>query len=192
MKLLDICRSANIDCPQKLQNLEIEGITSDSRKVKKNYLFVCLAGTKQNGHHYIDAAILNGAVAAVIENSAFQSDKTILVDDTRASLAILMNVFCGEPTKKLRFIGITGTNGKTSVSVMIKNIFDTLHSPCEVIGTLNCSSFLKSNDDSLPNFTTPDPEELYPMLQRISGAGVEWVVMETSSHALKQIGRAHV
>ena len=185
MKLFDICQKTNINCPNHLQEFEIAGITSDSRKVKKNYLFVCLAGTKQNGHNYIDAAILCGAVAAVIENDIFQSDKTILVDDTRAAIANLMNVFCGEPTKKLRFIGITGTNGKTSVSVMIKNIFDTLHSPCELIGTLNCSSFSENNDGSPPNFTTPDPEELYPMLQRISGAGVEWVVMETSSHALK-------
>lgn len=185
MKLFDICQKANIGCPTSLREIEIAGITSNSTRVKKDFLFVCLEGTKNDGHNYIDQAILNGACAVVIEKEIFRSDKTILVDDTRASLAMLMNAFCGEPTKKLRFIGITGTNGKTSVSVMIKNIFDSLHSPCEIIGTLNCSSFLNSNDDSLPNFTTPDPEELYPMLQRISGAGIEWVVMEASSHALK-------
>ena len=185
MKLFDICQKANINCPEHLQELEIAGITSNSDRVGKDFLFVCLEGTKKDGHHYIDKAILNGACAVVIEKEIFQSDKTLLVHNTRAALAIMMNVFCGEPTKKLRFIGITGTNGKTSISVMIKNILDTLHTPCEIIGTLNCSSFSQNNDISHPNFTTPDPEELYPMLQRISAAKIEWVVMETSSHALK-------
>ena len=97
----------------------------------------------------------------------------------------MMNVFCGEPTNKLRFIGITGTNGKTSVAAMLKNILDKTNHPSEVIGTLNCSSFSIANGDFKTNFTTPDPEELYPMLQRIADGGIEFVVMEASSHALK-------
>ena len=185
MRLLDICKGAKTDCPKHLEMLEIEGITSRSYEIKKNYLFVCLSGTKTDGHLFIDEAFRRGASAVIIENKKYLCENSILVDDAREMLAKMMNVFCGEPTKKLQFIGITGTNGKTSVSVMIKNIFDALHKSCEIIGTLNCSSFSQKTELSQANFTTPDPEELYPMLLRMSDAGVRMVVMETSSHALK-------
>ncbi|MBQ9978342.1 MAG: UDP-N-acetylmuramoyl-L-alanyl-D-glutamate--2,6-diaminopimelate ligase [Clostridia bacterium] len=185
MRLYDICRGANIECPPHLADAEIEGITSDSRRVKRNYLFFCLSGMRDDGHRYIRAALERGAYAAVIEDKRYACDRSITVESTRASLARAMNVLCGEPTKKLKFIGVTGTNGKTSVSVMIKHIFDSSKKDCEIIGTLNCSSFSEKSDDFAKNFTTPDPEELYPMLRRISDAGIEWVVMEASSHALK-------
>jgi UDP-N-acetylmuramoyl-L-alanyl-D-glutamate--2,6-diaminopimelate ligase len=97
----------------------------------------------------------------------------------------MMNVFCDEPTKDLRFIGVTGTNGKTSVAAMLKNIFDEIKHPSEVIGTLNCSSFRNVPSDSTANFTTPDPEELFPLLRRMRDGGVKTVIMEASSHALK-------
>ena len=186
MKLRDICRKIGVECPPHLKQVDINGITSNSKRVKKGNLFVCIKGKNNDGHHHIDEAIINGASAVLIENNAFSSDKTLLVESTRSSLAMAMNAYCGEPTKKLRFIGITGTNGKTSISVMIKNIFDTLQIPCEIIGTLNCSSFSEKNDDSQAKFTTPDPEQLYPMLFRMSEAGIKYVVMEVSSHALAQ------
>jgi len=186
MKLLDICRKAKAQCPEHLSMLDIEGITSRSFEVKKNYLFVCLKGTKNDGHRYIGEAMERGAVAVVVEDENYVCDRSIKVESTREALAKMMNAFCGEPTKELKFIGVTGTNGKTSVSVMIKNIIETSHIRCELIGTLNCSSFSYKAESSEANFTTPDPEELYPMLRRMSDAGVELVVMEASSHALKQ------
>ena len=185
MKLLDICQKTDISCPKHLECIEVLGITSNSKKVREGYIFVCLEGTKNDGHRHINDALLRGACAVVIEKEEFSCQCSILVGDTRKALAKMMNVFCDEPTKKLKFIAVTGTNGKTSVSVMIKNIFDKANIPCEVIGTIHNSSFLEKNDDLTANFTTPDPEELYPMLQRISGAGIEVVVMEASSHALK-------
>ena len=185
MKLLEICEKAGIKCPQYLEEIEVEGISSRSYEIKENYVFVCLNGTRVDGHSFIDAALLNGACAVVIENDNFLCDVSIKVDSTREALAKMMNAFCGEPAKQLRFIGITGTNGKTSVAAMLKNIFDEIDHPSEVIGTLNCSSFSLLNDDSTANFTTPDPEELYPMLCRMSDAGVKTVIMEASSHALK-------
>ncbi len=185
MKLSDICQKTNINCPKHLENLEILGITSNSKRVGEGYLFICLEGTKTDGHRYINDALLNGASAVIIQNKEFSCQNSILVDDTRATLANAMNVFCGEPTKKLKFIAVTGTNGKTSVSVMIKNIFDYANIKSEVIGTLNYSSFPKKHDDLTANFTTPDPEELYPMLRRISDVGTQIVIMEASSHALK-------
>lgn len=185
MRLSDICQKANVICPEHLRNKEISGITSNSKRVKEGYLFVCLEGTKTDGHRYIDDALLHGAFAVVIQNDNYKNHCSISVGDTRAALARMMNVFCGEPTKHLKFIAVTGTNGKTSISVMIKNIFDKANIPCEVIGTLRNSSFLEKSDDLTSNFTTPDPEELYPTLHRILDGGIKVVVMETSSHALK-------
>ncbi len=185
MQLLDICEGAGIKCPEHLATLEIEGITSRSHEIKENYVFVCLKGTKNDGHGFIEDALSRGACAVIVENKKYLCENSILVDNTRIALSKMLNVFYGEPTKKLRFIAVTGTNGKTSVSVMIKNIFETLHIPCELIGTLNCSSFSKKTKLSQANFTTPDPEELYKMLHRMSDGGVELVIMEASSHALK-------
>ena len=185
MKLRDICRRAGIKCPKALFELEITGITSNSKRVDVGNLFFCLSGTKNDGHHFVEEALKLGAASVVIEKEEFLCEKAVLVEDTRVALAKMMNIFCGEPTKRLKFIGITGTNGKTSVSVMIKNVFDTLQTPCEVIGTLNCSSFSEKSNDPQANVTTPDPEELYPMLRRMSDAGIRVVVMEASSHALK-------
>lgn len=185
MKLHDIFDKADIKYPNHLKDVEVQGITSRSSEVKENYIFVCLKGTKNDGHDYIAEAFSKGAVACVIENPKYECDRTVTVDCTRSALANLLNVFNGEPTKKLKFIGVTGTNGKTSVTVMIKNILDECHLSCELIGTLNCSSFSENSKCSHIHFTTPDPEELYPMLRRMSDAGVELVVMEASSHALK-------
>lgn len=185
MKLLDICTKAKINCPDHLSSLDVKGITSNSRDVKEGYIFFCLEGTKVDGHRYIDDALLRGACCVVIENEKYACEKALKVPSTRVVLANMMNVFCGEPTKKLKFIGVTGTNGKTSVTEMLKNIFTHAKISCATVGTLNSSSFSPNSDGSTANFTTPDPEELYPQLQRISDAGIEYVVMETTSHALK-------
>ena len=185
MELRYICRGLDISCPKHLENMDVVGITSNSKKVKEGFLFVCLDGRKNNGHHYIDEALMNGALAVVIDDCAYLSKNAILVESTRVFLAKAMNVFCDEPTKKMKFIAVTGTNGKTSTTVMIKNIFDEAKIKCEVIGTLNSSPYSIKNDDPRVNFTTPDPEELYPMLKRMADDGVEVVVMEASSHALK-------
>ncbi len=184
MELRYICQRLDIKCPKSLENIEVEGITSNSKKVKRGYLFVCLSGGKNDGHHYIDEALMNGACAAVIENDAYLCQKAILVDSTRLFLAMAMNVFCDEPTAKMKFVGITGTNGKTSTASMLKNIFDEANISCEIIGTLNSSQYAEKCDDPTVNFTTPDPEILYPMLKRMADNGVKFVVMEASSHAL--------
>ena len=185
MKLFDICQRAGISCPEHLKHIEVEGISSRSNEIKQNYVFVCLRGTKLDGHDYIEQAFMRGACAVMIEDEKYACDRSILVESTRRALSRTLNVLWGEPTKRLKFIGVTGTNGKTSVSAMIKNIFDVNHISCEVIGTLNCSSFSEKNPNPQANLTTPDPEELYPMLLGMARAGVEYVVMEASSHALK-------
>ncbi len=185
MKLLELCERLGTVCPAYLQYEDIVGITSNSAKVKEGYLFFCLKGRKHDGHRYVDEALMRGAVCVAIEDEKYKCGRSITVNSTRQYLARAMDILCGEPSKKLKFIGITGTNGKTSVSMMLKHILEDADISCEVIGTLNCSSFSEKNETASTNFTTPDPEELYPMLQRISGAGKQYVIMETSSHALK-------
>lgn len=185
MKLHDICQGIGLSCPEHLGELEITGITSNSKRVSEGNLFVCIKGMKNNGHRYINEALMNGALAVMIEDESYLFDRAIVAPVTRKYLALALNLFYGEPTKEMRFIGITGTNGKTSTAAILKNILNTAHIPCEVVGTLNCSSFSQKHGDPLANFTTPDPEELYYKLRRMSDAGIRVVVMETSSHALK-------
>lgn len=179
MRLFDICRGADLKCPPDLENIEIEGISSSSYDIKKNFIFVCLRGNATDGHLYINDALGRGAAAVVIEDPSFVGEKTILTSDTRVALAKMADSLCEHPAQKLRMIGVTGTNGKTSVTAMIKNIFDRAHQSCEMLGTL--SGITKGN----ACFTTPDPELLYPKLKEICDSGIKTVVMEASSHALK-------
>lgn len=185
MKLHYLLEKTNISNKNNLPDVEIEGISSRSGEIKKNFIFVCLKGTKNDGHRHIDEALNRGACAVVIEDPKYRCDRSIEVKSTRSALSNMLDVFNGEPSKKLKFVGITGTNGKTSVSVMINSILKEYGIPCELIGTLNCSSFSDTVNGLQANFTTPDPEELYPMLRRMSDGGIELAVMEASSHALK-------
>lgn len=186
MRLHDICRRCNIFCPEDLEDIEITGVSADSRRVCEGYAFVCVRGERHDGNSYIDEAMLHGARIVISERDDILPDLTLKVADARVVLARIANALCGFPTERLRFIAVTGTNGKTSVSFILKHIFDTLHIPCELIGTLNSSSFSAKRGLRAANFTTPDPEELYPMLRRIVDAGITTVIMEASSHALSQ------
>ena len=188
MKLLDLCKHAGLECPKHLENIEACGITSNSKRVRRGYVFVCIDGAHLDGHSYIGEALEKGAVAVVIQNEKYHGERTVFSANSRKSLSCMLNAFCGFPTKKLKFIGITGTNGKTSASVMLKNILDLANIPCGLIGTVKYSSLgvelEKHPDDPLSNMTTPDPEELYPMLALMAKDGVRYVIMEATSHAL--------
>ena len=188
MTLFALCELIGAICPEGLEKKEIKGITSSSKRVGDSYVFVCILGYSSDGHGYIAEALERGAAAVVIEKKEYMNDKTVLCNDTRRALSVMLDALFGFPSKKMRFIGVTGTNGKTSVSVMIKNILDTAGIKSALIGTVKCSSptgdIEKHPSDPLANMTTPDPEELYPMLASMAEAGAEFVVMETTSHAL--------
>ena len=188
MTLLELCELIGAECPKHLENKEIKGVTSSSKRVKDSYVFVCISGLSSDGHSYIDEALAKGASAVVIEKSEYARRDTVLCQDSRRALSLMLDAFCGYPSKKMKFIGVTGTNGKTSVSVMIKSILDGAQIPASLIGTVRCSSpsgdIEKHPDDPLANMTTPDPEELYPMLASMEREGVRYVVMEATSHAL--------
>ena len=163
------------------EDVEITSISVDSRKKEKNCLFVCLVGKNVNSHHCIAEAKRNGAVAFVTEKVLDIDSPQIVVKDTRVALGYIASAFYGHPSKKLKMIGITGTNGKTTMSYMLENILRTAGKKVGVIGTLGAVYGRKRLDTG---FTTPDPIQLNEILADMLISGVEYVVMEVSAHAL--------
>lgn len=177
--------------PEGLQNLEIAGIKTDSRKVAAGDLFICIRGLKTDGHLYIDDAVKRGAAAVLVcEDYVGESPDVPLLKtaDTRHAAALLYNIWYGDPAGKLHIIAVTGTNGKTSVTFMLRAIFETAFYRCGIIGTVNCYSAGRRMEiraeNPLAHMTTPDPEELYHILAEMVRDGVEYVFMEVTSHAL--------
>ncbi|MBP5289399.1 MAG: UDP-N-acetylmuramoyl-L-alanyl-D-glutamate--2,6-diaminopimelate ligase [Clostridia bacterium] len=170
------------------KDLEIIQVTSDSRKVRKGGAFVALKGTKYDGHIWIDAALENGASVIVCQEKPRQEIPYILIEDTRSALPLLLSKLYGHPEKSFRhMIAITGTNGKTTTSFMIKAIFEAAGHKTGLIGT---TKYLIGDvpyekvDPAAAFLTTPDPEILFDLLNDMRAAGVDTVIMEASSHAL--------
>lgn len=194
MELKTLLLNAGIDCPQYSDIKNITKIVSDSRKACEGCLYVCIKGIHQDGHLFIRDALQAGALAIVVQDGACfdeginESAIVISVAQTRRTLACLFNVWHGNPAAKMKFIAVTGTNGKTSVTHILKRIFEVSLYRCGLIGTVSCLSIdrrlISDNGDKLANMTTPDPEQLYGMLAEMADDGVEYVFIEASSHAL--------
>ena len=160
---------------------EIAALTADSRENCANGLFFCLKGITADGHAYAAEAVKNGAVALVTERQLFLDVPQILVNDVRETLGVLSSVFYGEPTKRLKVIGITGTNGKTTTAYMLSAILKAEKRSVGVIGTLGIRYGEKKLSSAL---TTPDPIYLQSIFADMLMCGVEYVIMEVSAHAL--------
>ena len=157
----------------------ISFVSSDSEKVSPGSVFVCIRGTKVDGHTFISDAIRKGARLIITENgrefqnlSEISGVPVICTADTRSTLSHLWNNFCGRPSDKLKIFAVTGTNGKTTVTNMLSSIYTLRGDKTETIGTLT------------GKLTTPDPSELYPRLRDAIAKGVTHIFMEASSHAL--------
>lgn len=166
----------------ELSEVNITGITCNSATVKNGDIFVCISGTKFDGHHFAEDAVKKGAAVIIAEKDTKVGNQ-ILVKDTRATFAKLSAKWFGEPAKKIKLIGITGTNGKTSVSYMLKHILETAGFKVGLIGTIQ-----NMIGDAVFNtkHTTPDAYELNSIFSKMYDAGCEYAVMEVSSHALDQ------
>ena len=191
MKLYDLLSALETFSCTMPRDMQIHGIASDSRRVEKGDLFVCIRGLREDGHDYLRAAISAGAVAVVTEEGRGEIPEGpvhITVPDTRAALARLYHAWYGYPGDRLRLIAVTGTNGKTSVSFMLRALWEASLEPCGLIGTVACDSggrrLQSSSVESLANMTTPDPQDLYRLLAEMARDGVRTVIMETTSHAL--------
>jgi len=164
---------------------DVSDITHDSSKVKRGTVFVALEGTKTDGHRYIEEAFKNGASIAVIQ---YLSDYVIkekipyiLVLSTRTALSRMWNTMCGDPASKLKLVGITGTNGKTTTASLIYSVLSEAGYKCGLISTVENIIDGVSYPTSM---TSPDPECFFSLLSKMVSCGTEYLIMEVSSHAL--------
>lgn len=180
-----------------LPNLEVTHITSSSGNVACGSAFVALRGIKKDGNDYIEEALHNGAKVIITDKiekalrKVYQNLGTyviIEVENARCVLSYLCDAINGFPSEKMHFVAVTGTNGKTSVTHMLKSIFEAAMFKCGLIGTLNCYSLGRkleyTPNDPNASMTTPDPEPLYAMLGEMVKDKVEYVFLEATSHAL--------
>lgn len=182
MHLQELIRG--IDCTVMSQdNPDISDILIDSRKVSPGSLFVCISGTKADGHAFAADAVRQGAVAVVAERALPGiAVPQVLVRDSREALSLLAASFHGHPARKLGLIGVTGTNGKTTTTWLIRDILKSVGEKTGLIGTV----VNMVGDEEVPqHLTTPDPMELQGLLRRMADAGCRYVVMEVSAHALE-------
>ncbi|TCT12962.1 UDP-N-acetylmuramoylalanyl-D-glutamate--2,6-diaminopimelate ligase [Natranaerovirga pectinivora] len=164
-------------------NIEISKIAYDSREVVENGVFVAISGFKVDGHNYIQKAIDKGAKVIILENEVDIDEgiTVIKVEDSRLALAKVSTNYYNHPTQKFNLVGITGTNGKTSVTYFIKAIYDYMNKPTSIIGTIGTVI----NNQVIPNKnTTPESLNLNAIFNDMVNAKVENCIMEVSSHAL--------
>ncbi len=166
----------------------IRELTLDSRKVRPGDLFIAVGGTQQDGRNYIGDAIARGASAVVYEASdalPMQDSEALLlpVHGLQAQLSEIAGRFYGEPSRAMRVVAVTGTNGKTSVTQLLAQASDLLGQRCGLIGTLGCGFY---GDLVSGRFTTPDPLTVQATLADLKNAGAKTVAIEVSSHGLAQ------
>lgn len=171
-----------LEYQHNLNDMEIESITSDSRQVEKGCIFICIKGGRFDGHDHAEEAIKNGAALIVCERD-LELPNQILVKDTHAAYGIMCGNFFGNPARKLKLIGVTGTNGKTTITYVVKHIIESFGKKVGLMGTIHN----EIGTVALPaKHTTPDAYQLHSMFNRMVKAGCEYVVMEASSHAMDQ------
>ena len=163
-------------------NIHISGITSDSREIKEGYAFVCVSGVADDGHNYAADAANKGAVAVITEREMGVRNE-IVVSDTHEVYADMCANWFGKPADSLKLIGVTGTNGKTSITYMLKSILECAGYKVGLIGTIQNMI----GDEAIPTKnTTPGVYELNRLFALMKEKGCQYVVMEVSSHALHQ------
>ena len=187
MKLIKILSGIKYEVVKGDIEIEVNNISYDSRKVGKEDAFICLVGASVDGHDYIEKAIESGANTIIVQKDInIDSDVTVIkLEDTRKSLSRLAINYFDNPSSELTTIAITGTKGKTTTSFMIKNILEEDNRKVGVIGTMGV--FFGDKHYSTVN-TTPESYDIQKYLREMVNDGVEYLVMEVSSQALK-VGR---
>ena len=172
----------------KISGIEIKGITCNSKAIKKGFVFVAIRGNRQDGSCFIEEAIANGASIVVVDSKTPQIEisgktKLLVVNNSRKFLAEASAEFYGYPSDKLKVVGITGTNGKTTISYLIEAMAKEAGYDCGVIGTINYR--FKDKKLAAKN-TTPGPVELQGLLAKMHAQRIKYCAIEVSSHALDQ------
>ena len=166
-------------------DVDITGINIDSRKIASGHLFVAMKGTQVDGHRFIGKAIEQGASAILCEDLPEDTTNAtyVQVESTEDAVGKVATLFYGNPSAKVKLVGVTGTNGKTTIATLLYNMFRKLGYKCGLLSTV-CNYI---EDETVPaSHTTPDPIELNQLLARMVDAGCQYVFMECSSHAIHQ------
>ena len=186
MKLKDILTNCNLLDIVGNKDRDITDITFDSRKATEGFMFFAVKGTQVDGHDYIGKAVENGVAAIVCEQ--LPKDKTdnvtyIQVENSAYALGVAASNFFGNPSEKLRLVGVTGTNGKTTIATLLYRLFTDAGHSCGLLSTIEN---IIGRETIPATHTTPDPIELNALLQRMVEKGCEYAFMEVSSHSVAQ------
>jgi len=187
MKLKNLLENENVIVVGD-ENIEVAEISYDSRKIGKDYAFFALPGYNTDGRKYIDEAILKGA-SVIVTNTKYDTNNVtqVIVEDIFRFMSLFCAKFYNHPDRELKIIGITGTNGKTTITYMIESIFTNSGINCGVIGTIN----YRYKDKVIEgNNTTPQSMDIYKIMREMADNNVEYLAMEVSSHALS-LGRVY-
>ena len=181
MKLYDIISNLKFIGIKNYQELNIDSLSCDSNEKINDGIYFCIKGINRDGHNYAKDAIDNGAVCLVVEKFLDLPITQILVENSRIAMSFISSVFYETYKSKMKFIGITGTNGKTTTTFLIREILTKLGKSVGLIGTEG----IYINHLLLPaNLTTPDPIDLHKLIKDMDNNGCEYCVMEVSAHAI--------
>lgn len=186
MKLKVLIKKLNILSVSGNSEMEIKGIHSDSRKIEQDFLFIAVPGTQSDGHRFIDKAIENGAIAIVCQvlpEKCLPEITYIQVADSAEALGLIASAWNGEPSQNLILVGVTGTNGKTTIATLLYTLFQNIGYKTGLLSTV--SNYIDRKEIPATH-TTPDAIELNVLLKEMVTAGCEYAFMEVSSHALTQ------
>ena len=186
MKLKDILSNCALRNITGSDNTDITGIAFDSRAVGQGMMFVAVRGTTVDGHNYIGKAVENGAVAIVCETLPTELDSKVTyieVKNSAVALGVAASNYYGNPSKQLMLVGVTGTNGKTTIATLLHKLFTNAGHICGLLSTIENII----GEEVVPaTHTTPDPIELNALLQKMVAKGCQYAFMEVSSHSVAQ------
>ena len=186
MKLGELLKKVQVVQVTGSQDIEITGVNIDSRMIKEGHIFMAMKGTQTDGHTYIPVAIKNGAIAILCEVLPEELDKNITyiqVADSEDAVGKIATAFYGDPTNYIELVGVTGTNGKTTIATLLYELFRKFGYKTGLISTV-CNYI---DGEAIPTeHTTPDPITLNKLLGQMAEEGCKYVFMEVSSHAIDQ------
>jgi UDP-N-acetylmuramoyl-L-alanyl-D-glutamate--2,6-diaminopimelate ligase len=185
MNIVELLNIVKITLPDSIINFEVKGLSLNSKDVRKGHIFFSIKGNKSNGAIYANDAIKSGAKLIIAECNYREEyngiNNVIFVNNVRKCMAEISNAFYSNPSEKLKIIGITGTNGKTTVSYIIKSILEANGYKCGLVGTID---YITGSNKTNARLTTPDSIEMNQMLNEMVNNGMDFCVMEVSSIAL--------
>ena len=186
MKLKELLKDIPVIAIVGSEDVEITDVNIDSRRIKDGHLFIAMKGTQVDGHKFVPKAIELGAKAVMCEDMPEEKAEGVTyaqVESTEDVVGKVATTFHGNPSTKLKLVGVTGTNGKTTIATLLYNMFTKMGHKCGLLSTV-CNYII---DEAIPaDHTTPDPIELNRLLDRMVQAGCEYAFMECSSHAIAQ------